>query len=81
MPNLLDRLPRNAPGPYYVDSTCVDCDFCRSIAPAFFTRDDESGYSYVHRQPSAPEELELAEEARTSCPSESIGNDGVPASP
>lgn len=81
MPTLLDRLPRNAPGHYYVDSTCVDCDFCRSLAPAFFARDDESGYSYVHRQPSTADEVEQAEEARTSCPSESIGNDGASASP
>jgi ferredoxin len=75
MPNLADRLPQNAPGPFYVDSSCVDCDLCRSLAPAFFRRDDEIGHSYVHHQPITPEEHAAAAEAMQSCPSESIGND------
>jgi len=52
------------------------CDLCQTTAPAFFTRDDEIGFSIVHRQPVTPEELALAEEAREGCPTESIGNDG-----
>lgn len=71
-----DRLPQNVIGRYYVDSSCIDCDLCRTTAPAFFTRDDEIGFSIVHRQPVTPEELALAEEAREGCPTESIGNDG-----
>jgi ferredoxin len=70
------RLAQNILGRYYVDATCIDCDFCRTTAPAFFTRDDEIGQSIVHRQPVTPEELSLAEEAREGCPTESIGNDG-----
>jgi ferredoxin len=85
MPNLTERLPANIAGAYYVDSTCIDCGLCHSIATAFFSRDDESSFSMVHRQPVLPEEIELAEEARLSCPTESIGNDGQagsePASP
>lgn len=71
-----DRLPQNIVGRYYVDSSCIDCDLCRTTAPAFFTRDDEIGFSIVYRQPVTPEELALAEEAREGCPTESIGNDG-----
>ncbi|MBL9202152.1 MAG: ferredoxin [Opitutaceae bacterium] len=76
MPNLSDRLPQNVPGRFYVDASCVDCDLCRSTAPEFFGRDDETGYSFVHRQPVTPAEIALAEEARGLCPTESIGSDG-----
>lgn len=48
-------------------------DLCRTTAPAFFTRDDEIGFSIVYRQPVTREELALAEEAREGCPTESIG--------
>jgi ferredoxin len=34
MANILDRLPQNAPGRFYVDSTCTDCGLCPSTAPA-----------------------------------------------
>ena len=79
MASTIERLPQNIVGRYYVDSSCIDCDLCRTTAPAFFTRDDEIGFSIVYRQPVTPEELALAEEAREGCPTESIGNDGEPA--
>ncbi len=75
MPNLLERLSRNAPGPFYVDASCTDCDLCRSLAPEFFHRDDDTGYSFVYRQPITPDEIAQADDALTSCPSESIGRD------
>ena len=71
-----DRVPENAPGHYYVDSQCIDCDVCRDTAQANFTRDDNNGYSYVYKQPQTPEEIELCEEALVACPVEAIGNDG-----
>lgn len=77
MPDLINKLPQNVPGPFYVDDTCTDCDLCRSTAPAFFARHDETGYSYVYRQPLTAEQLALADEARLLCPTESIGNDGT----
>lgn len=77
MADLINRLPQNVPGPFYVDDTCIDCDQCRSNAPLFFTRDDESGSTYVYRQPLTPEEFAIAEDARLGCPTESIGNDGI----
>ena len=36
MANLEKRLPENVPGDFFVDSTCIDCDACRQIAPAVF---------------------------------------------
>jgi len=76
MASTTERLTQNVLGRYYVDASCIDCDLCRTTAPEFFRRDDELGFSVVHRQPVTPEELALAEEAREGCPSESIGNDG-----
>ena len=77
MANRNERLPENVPGPYYVDSTCIDCDLCRTTAPDFFSRHDEIGFSIVLRQPMTPDEIEKAEEARLGCPTESIGNDAL----
>ena len=66
----------NVLGAFYVDNTCIDCDLCRQIAPRSFKRNDEGGYSYVWKQPTTPEEIAEAEEARKSCPTDTIGNDG-----
>lgn len=70
------KTSENVPGKYYVDNTCIDCDLCRQIAPKSFARQDEDGYSYVFKQPQTDEEIAQAEEARISCPTETIGNDG-----
>ena len=78
MANRNERLPENAPGAYYVDSTCIDCDLCRGNAPQFFRRDEEGGFSIVYKQPSTPEEIREAQAALEGCPTESIGNDGIP---
>ena len=77
MATLTDRLPQNVPGLYFADSTCIDCDLCRSLAPEFFSRDDETGFSFVHRQPVTPTEIAQADDALSSCPTESIGRDGA----
>ena len=77
MATLSERLPENAPGRYYVDATCIDCDQCRAIAPDIFARNEASGLSVVAKQPLSAEELALAEEALTSCATASIGNDGA----
>lgn len=71
-----DRVEENAPGEYYVDSACIDCDVCRDTAPDNFTRSDANGYSYVFKQPETAEERELCDEALSACPVEAIGNDG-----
>ncbi len=71
-----DRVAENAPGTFYVDSQCIDCDVCRDTAPDNFTRSDDGGYSFVYKQPETDEERILCEEALVSCPVEAIGNDG-----
>lgn len=76
MANLSDRLPENASGKYYVDSSCIDCDQCRVLAPDFFARKDD-GMSYVTRQPATADEENLVQEAIAACATSSIGDDGA----
>ena len=70
------RLPQYAPGPWYVDSNCIDCDLCRETAPSVFRREEDNGNSIVFHQPETEKERSLAEEAKEGCPVEAIGNDG-----
>ena len=81
MPNRNDKNPGSVPGAFYVDSSCIDCDMCREIAPASFRRNDEIGLSIVFHQPETPSEWEAAREAVTSCPTESIGDDAGDETP
>jgi ferredoxin len=76
MADVRDKLPESVTGTFYVDSQCIDCDVCRDTAPANFTRNDDTGYSYVFRQPESAEEAALCEEALSACPVEAIGDDG-----
>jgi len=65
------RLAENAPGDFFVDSTCIDCDACRQIAPETFAED--SDYSIVHHQPQNGDEIRRAMMALVACPTASIG--------
>lgn len=71
-----DKYPTNAPGKFYTDTQCIDCDLCRQTAPANFTRNDEGGYSYVFKQAETPEEEEQCKQAMEECPVDAIGEDG-----
>ena len=73
MPTIEDRLPQNAPGRFYVDSSCIDCGLCPGHAPDFFRRDDDLGQSIVFHQPVTDAEIQLCAEALEGCPTESIG--------
>lgn len=71
MANLALRLPENVAGDFYVDSTCIDCDACRQIAPETFTEDHDT--SIVHQQPENAGEIKRALMALVACPTASIG--------
>lgn len=71
MANLALRLPENVPGDFFVDSTCIDCDACRQIAPDIFSDDGET--SIVQRQPATDRETKRALMALVACPTASIG--------
>lgn len=76
MANKEDKWSENVPGNFYVDQQCIDCDLCRETAPAFFTRHDENGYSFVHAQPQTENDIELCMEALEGCPVDAIGKNG-----
>jgi glyoxylase-like metal-dependent hydrolase (beta-lactamase superfamily II)/ferredoxin len=71
MANPARRLAENVAGDFYVDSTCIDCDACRQIAPAIFR--DHGDQSSVYRQPETDEETRLALMSLVACPTSSIG--------
>ncbi|KAK4528191.1 hypothetical protein GAYE_SCF53G6126 [Galdieria yellowstonensis] len=64
------RRPENVAGNIYVDTSCIDCDTCRWMAPLTFARSGEQ--SYVYKQPESKEEMEAALRALVSCPTGSI---------
>ena len=68
------RLAENAPGTFFVDSTCIDCGACRVIDADHF-RSGSSGLSVVHRQPVTPAEHGRALMALVACPTSSIGTE------
>jgi ferredoxin len=75
MATLTDRLPLNVAGRFFVDSSCIDCDQCRTEAPDFFGRDSDNGTSFVSRQPVTPEEIAAVQEAVNNCATNSIGDE------
>lgn len=64
-------LATNIPGNFFVDSTCIDCDTCRQLAPRTFA--EYGDYSSVYCQPETAEEVVAALQALVSCPTASIG--------
>ena len=77
-----NKHPSNVPGPWYCTNSddasgegCIACSVCNTGAPDFFVADD-NGYSYVHKQPTTPDEIALCQEQLEACPVTSIGSNG-----
>jgi glyoxylase-like metal-dependent hydrolase (beta-lactamase superfamily II)/ferredoxin len=73
MANRAQALPENAAGSFFVDSTCIDCDTCRQLAPRTFG--DTGDFSFVQLQPGDDLERRAALHALVACPTGSIGTD------
>ena len=71
MANPKKQVPENVPGDFFVDSTCIDCDACRQIAPSVFGEAAET--SFVKAQPVASADRRQALQALLACPTGSIG--------
>jgi ferredoxin len=71
-----DKYEDNAPGAFYTDTQCIDCELCQQTAPNFFARNSTGGYSYVFCQPQTDEDKALCEQAIEECPVAAIGSDG-----
>jgi ferredoxin len=76
MADKANKYSDNVPGKYYVDNQCIDCDQCCTTAPDTFKRNEAEGHAFVHQQPRAQQELDLADEAKKGCPVDAIGDDG-----
>jgi glyoxylase-like metal-dependent hydrolase (beta-lactamase superfamily II)/ferredoxin len=72
MANVEKRLAGNVAGDFFVDSSCIDCDACRQLAPEVFT--DSGDASIVYRQPESNAETRRALMALVACPTGSIGS-------
>src|SRR5437762_11823229 len=64
----------NVPGELFVDSSCIECDTCRELAPDVFGS-TASEQSFVTRQPADDAAWHRALQAVVSCPTSSIGAD------
>lgn len=71
MANPANAVHENVPGPFFVDSTCIDCDTCRQLAPTTFA--EAATHSFVQLQPRDADELRAALHAQIACPTASIG--------
>ena len=71
MANIQQRLPKNVPGDFFVDSSCIDCDACRQLAPEVFAESGDA--SVVFHQPANIAEMRRALMALVACPTGSIG--------
>lgn len=67
------RLAANVDGDLFVDTSCIDCDLCRQLAPDTFARSGRDAQSYVRVQPREPAARERALMALVTCPTSSIG--------
>jgi glyoxylase-like metal-dependent hydrolase (beta-lactamase superfamily II)/ferredoxin len=65
------RLSTNVPGSFFVDTTCINCDTCRQLAPASFR--EVGDYSAVVEQPAGDDQVHQAYQALLACPVGSIG--------
>src|SRR5450432_1745208 len=71
MANVAQRLPENVAGDFFVDSSCIDCDACRQLAPEVFT--DAGDTSVVFHQPATNDETRRSLMSLVACPTGSIG--------
>jgi ferredoxin len=76
MSQVNSSLPQSIPGKYYITDQCTDCDLCRECAPMNIRRDDQTGRSYVFKQPNTDDEIALVEDGVQGCPTEAVKNDG-----
>lgn len=70
------RRPENAPGPYYVNDSCISCGACWRLAPALLRSHPVHTFAFFGRQPETEAEKELAEAAVNLCPVGAIKREG-----
>ena len=76
MADKLSKQPRNAPGPWYVDTSCTLCRLCLEEASNLLKYNEEETAVHFFKQPETPEETAAAQGAMEVCLTLAIGNDG-----
>jgi len=76
MADKLSKHPENAPGPWYVDTSCALCRLCLEEAPALLAYNRDESAVHFSEQPETQEEMAAAQRALDACPTLAIGNDG-----
>lgn len=76
MANKNAKVSENAAGKYYVDDQCIACGVCEGTAPENFKMNSDGAHAYVYKQPENDVEENQVKDAMSSCPSNSIGDDG-----
>jgi ferredoxin len=76
MANKSAKVSENVPGKYYVDDQCIACGVCEGTAPENFKMNSDGTHAYVAKQPENDVEEGQVKDAMSSCPSNSIGDDG-----
>jgi ferredoxin len=72
----LSKQPENAPGQWYVDTSCALCRLCIEEAPNLLTYNSDETAIHFFKQPATSEETAAAQAAMDVCPTLAIGNDG-----
>ena len=70
------RRIENAPGPYFVDDSCISCGACWREAPKNFASHKLHTFAFVFSQPKTMLEEGLCLTAKKICPVNAIGMDG-----
>jgi len=67
MAHLNQRRSQNVNGDFYVDTTCIDCDTCRWMAPeVFYDVDDQSAVYHTNTRDAGNSAFQSWEESGTS---------------
>ena len=79
MADKTNKVVENVPGKWYVDQTCTPCHTCMTVdgADKVIKYNEDESKVYFHKQPSTPEEEQIAEECLSVCPTAAIGKDGA----
>ena len=72
MANKLGKQPENAPGPWYVDTSCA---ICLEEAPDFITYNCDKTAAHFFKQPETLEKVVTTQGAMEVCPKLAIAND------
>ena len=60
-------------GFFYVDSECIACDTCATMAKSFFKLTPDNTTAYVYQQPQTKLDAEQCQLTLEACPVDAIG--------